>query len=125
MKDSRINNNPVNQNKHIYKCITVNYECGWNIPCDYYINRTSYKPDIKYFSTKKSKWKAQVGIQIIDENARKVFESMCMTDYIFRGISSYSIDHSAIHQAFNETYNKKAITLCQNSIKINAKKLDF
>ena len=107
MIDSRIQDNPVNQNKSLYKCITVNYECGWDIPCDYYINRTSYKPDIKYFSTKKSKWKAQVGIQIIDENARSVFDRMCMTDYIFRGISSYSIDHSAIHTAYNIYKNIK------------------
>ena len=107
MKDIRRSKNPSNQNKHLYRCVTVNFECGWNIPCDYFIIRRSYqRENIKHFSKTKLTDHAQIGIQIIDENAKEIFEALDMTDYVWRGIFSYSIDQSAIHTAYDKAVSK-------------------
>ena len=107
MQNRRLQDNPGNQNEEYYTLIPVRDDLsGWNTVCDFYINSTSYKPDITTFSTKKSSWKRQIGVIIIDDGCREVFESLCMKDYILRNISTYTINKCNIHQAFNEQHRQ-------------------
>ena len=102
LSNTRVQDNPANQNEDLYEVFGVRKgKHSWDRECDFFINRTSYRPNIKYFSTKKSSWTEQLGIVIKKEFCRAVFSNMNMTPYILRNIASYTINPEQIHQAYN------------------------
>ena len=103
MRNRRHKTNPANANENLYRLVCVrDDQSGWNKPCDFFIDYSSFRPDISKFRTYRGTWKRQIGVQIIEEWTREVFGRIDMKPYILKNIASYTISNTEIHRAFED-----------------------
>ena len=107
MHNKRQKTNTANQNEKHYKIISLHkIRKTWNIPCDYYITGSvrlgSYRSGVRFEVTKERQQHCiQFGIQITDNNVRKVFDNLDVNKYVLKSVSGYSINKTSVHKAFN------------------------
>ena len=104
MRDSRLQNNPSNQNKELFEILHVTY-CypAWNAKgISYYLKRSDYRPTGFVLSkTKLHKHKLQIGIIIKQDWVIPIIESIDYNKYLFRSVAQYTIGGPEIQTAFN------------------------
>ena len=113
MKDIRKQTNKSNQNSSLYKVFTLYKPCkSWNKPADLYVARVirfgSYVSGRARFEITENRQHhiAQMGIVILDETIRHIFQKIDWDCYKCKGIGSFYQTKETIHAAFNDIYKK-------------------
>ena len=103
MIDSRINNNPANQNGDLYSLRWV-YKPREKVKIDYdyYLPFAAYKPEGFAISKERPPYPMFTGITIKDKWARQVILSVDWNKYVSKNIATYTLSMTDFHRGFND-----------------------
>ena len=106
MIDNRLLANPSCQNENIYQLAVLDYRRRpFNRTYDYYIQTVNYDINrISKFHKEELDVGAQMGVLILQDWCREVFENISMRHYVSKCITGYTINKWNIHNAFNDYY---------------------